>query len=85
MGEFIDDLAHRHVSADRVVAEAEFVWWLSVLDAVAEQDPAYGGHDGVALHQLVADFVDSDRALHAARARQVLDRARAHALSLIHI
>jgi very-short-patch-repair endonuclease len=79
LGEFLRDLAHRHVAPERVVDEAEFVWWLSVLDAVAGQDPAYGSHDRAALHDLVREFVTCDRALHAGRAQQVLQRARAHA------
>lgn len=79
LGDFLDDMARRHVPPERVAAEAEFVWWLSVLDVVAAQDAAYGAHDGPAQHALVAEYVARDHDLHAHRARQVLDRARAHA------
>ena len=79
LGPFLDDLARRHVPADRVAAEAEFVWWLSLLDAVAQDDPAYGAHDGPAMHALADDYAAADRDLAAGRGRQILERARAHA------
>ncbi|WP_116114687.1 hypothetical protein [Austwickia chelonae] len=79
LGELLDDLACRKVPVDRVAAEVEFVWWLSLLDHIAREDSAYGQHDGAGLRSLSRHFADNDRALLAGRAAHVLDRARAHA------
>ncbi|MEP7161330.1 MAG: hypothetical protein ABI746_09525 [Dermatophilaceae bacterium] len=79
LGELLDDLAIRHVAADHVADEAEFAWWLSVLDAVAAQDPTYGRHDGAILRGLLRQYADEDAALLEGHARAIADRARAHA------
>lgn len=79
LGDILNDLARRHIPAENVAAEIEFIWWLSILDLVAEEDTAYGAHDGAALHNLVDDYAQADRAMHTHRSRRVLDRARAHA------
>ncbi len=79
LGELLDDLATRHVAADRVAAEAEFTWWLSVLDAVSATDPTYGRHDGANLRGLLRRYAGEDAALLEGHARAITDRARAHA------
>ncbi len=75
----LDDFAARHLDAGRIADESEFVWWSSVLDAVAASDPAYGQHDGIALRGLLSAYASGERALQEAHARSILQRARAHA------
>lgn len=79
LGELLHDLARRRIPPARVADEAEFVWWLSILDVVAQDDPGAGAHDGAALRAVVREYVECDLAAQAAWAGQVRERAQAHA------
>ena len=78
-GPLLDDCAARHLDAGRVADESEFVWWSSVLDAVAASDATYGQHDGIALRGLLREYATGESALQRAHAHSILERARAHA------
>ena len=55
------DLARRGVDEHEVGAELDLVWWTSLLEHVARDDPAYGAHDGERLRQVAAAFAEADR------------------------
>ncbi|HYO86020.1 MAG TPA: AAA domain-containing protein [Dermatophilaceae bacterium] len=75
LGDVVADLAARAVPADRIPGEVDFVWWTSVLEEVADQDPDYGQHDGVALRSVSAEYVRLDEAF-ARAAADNLDASR---------
>lgn len=56
LGELADDLALRRVPTENVAAEAEFVWWRSLLDLIAIDDPRIGGHDPTVLRRRGEEF-----------------------------
>ncbi len=57
----LGDLARRGVDEHEVGAELDLVWWTSLLEHVALDDPAYGAHDGERLRQVAAAFAEADR------------------------
>ncbi|WGW12677.1 DUF4011 domain-containing protein [Saxibacter everestensis] len=61
LGELVADLRQRKVSHDLVAQEFELAWWASVLQAMAADDPAVGGHDGDHMRRVAADFRIADR------------------------
>ncbi|MDO5710316.1 MAG: hypothetical protein Q4P32_01065, partial [Micrococcales bacterium] len=86
LGPLAQDLAARRVSTESVAAELYFVWWRSILDEIAREDPRVGQHDAAALRQDAAEYATLDAAWmrtnaeiaaarHAAAARSV---AREH-------
>lgn len=85
LGDLLDDLAARRVTAGAVAAELELAWWSTVFELLLAEDPALAGHDGATLARLVAEFraLDerflADRAAlaHAAARDAVLTRMRA--------
>ncbi|TWP38626.1 AAA domain-containing protein [Leekyejoonella antrihumi] len=73
LGPFIDDVAARHLSAEQVAAEFEFVWWTSLLGHVGGTDPVYEEHDGATLRRIAGDYLDDDTAQVRRSAQQVRD------------
>lgn len=65
------DLARRGVDQDEVGAELDLVWWTSLLEHVALDDPAYGAHDGERLRQVAAAYAEADRRQVSAGAERV--------------
>ena len=78
LGALLDDLATRRVAADDVAAEADFVWWSSVLDDIALRDPRVGAHDGEDLRRTVAEFAAADREVLRQNASRVRASVRAN-------
>ncbi len=70
----VDDLTARRLPAENVRAETEFVWWCSVLEAVAAADPRIGEHDGAELRTVLEEYVRLDRDFVRAGADRVLAR-----------
>ncbi len=67
----LDDLRARGVPAEEVVAEAEWVWWSSLAEEIARQDPRVASHDGRTLSAGLTEFADADRAVVAGNAARV--------------
>lgn len=61
----VEDLANRHVDADRVESELELAWWRGALEHVLAQNTDLLGQDAGVLHRLEADYRLVDEA-HAA-------------------
>ena len=80
-GPLIDDLAARRVAPEHVPAEAAFVWWTSVCDAIALADPLYGEPAGDRLRSVVSDFAEADRDHLRANAARVREAVAARALT----
>ncbi|KGN36517.1 AAA domain-containing protein [Knoellia subterranea] len=78
LGTLLDDLSGRGVSADDVPAEADFVWWSSVLDDIALRDPRVGAHDGDDLRRSVGEFAEADREVLQQNATRVRSAIRAN-------
>ncbi|MFC7486293.1 AAA domain-containing protein [Knoellia sp. CPCC 206453] len=78
LGALLDDLSTRGVAADRVAAEADFVWWSSVLDDIALRDPRVGAHDGEDLRRTVGEFATADREVLRQNAGRVRAAVRAN-------
>lgn len=85
-GPVVADLATRHVSAERIPAEVDRIWWRSLLAQIAAEDPRVGAHDGDRLRGLVEEYVRLDHDhLRASRdevrvavARRLHDAAAGH-------
>lgn len=73
----VDDLTNRRLPVEAVRSETDFVWWSSVLDAVAADDPRVGGHDGAELRTVLEEYVRLDREFVRAGAERVLTRVGA--------
>lgn len=67
----VQELAERGTPASAMAAELSFVWWASVLDAIADADPAYGSHNGTELRSVVAEFGRLEEAERRAAAERV--------------
>ncbi|GAA4112110.1 DUF4011 domain-containing protein [Knoellia locipacati] len=78
LGALLDDLAARRVPADDVAAEADFVWWSSVLDDIALRDARIGAHDGEDLRRTVGEFAGADREVLRQNASRVRAAVRAN-------
>lgn len=78
LGALLDDLAARRVEADDVAAEADFVWWSSVLDDIALRDSRVGAHDGEDLRRTVSEFAGADREVLRQNATRVRAAVRAN-------
>ncbi|WP_404384870.1 AAA family ATPase [Knoellia locipacati] len=78
LGPLLEDLAGRRVPADHVAAEADFVWWSSVLDDIALRDARVGAHDGEDLRRTVAEFAGADREVLRQNASRVRAAVRAN-------
>lgn len=61
-GQFLDDLARRKVTADRVVSELDLAWWQSVLENMLSQERASKMLSGDKLRQLEAEYRLADQA-----------------------
>jgi DNA polymerase III delta prime subunit len=78
LGPLLDDLSTRRVAPDGVAAEADFVWWSSVLDDIALRDPRVGAHDGEDLRRTVSEFAVADRQVLRQNASRVRAAVRAN-------
>ncbi|MFD1721419.1 AAA family ATPase [Amnibacterium endophyticum] len=67
----LEDLAARHVPAERVAAELELAWWKSVLERLLADDPALLGANTTVLDRLEQDFRLVDGAHAAANAKRL--------------
>lgn len=56
LGPLVEDLANRHVEADRVGAELELAWWRGALETILAKEDALLGSDRAVLDRLEADF-----------------------------
>lgn len=63
LGQVVEEVAGRGLSADHACAELEFVWWSSILTHVMAHDQAYGDHHGTRLRSVVAEYQRLDRTL----------------------
>ncbi len=68
LGALLDDLRARRVPHEAVGQEFDLAYWASVLQSLAVADPQVGGHDGLALHRVAADYRISDKKYVAAGA-----------------
>ncbi len=62
LGELLDDLAEREVSARQVGAELELAWWQSALEAMISGDDYLAMADGASLRKLEAEYRLADNA-----------------------
>jgi hypothetical protein len=62
LGPLLEDLAGRHVPAERVGAELELAWWKSVLERMLAEDQALLGANTSVLDRLEQDFTLVDEA-----------------------
>lgn len=62
LGPLAEDLAARRVPTQSVAAELDFVWWRSILDEIAREDPRIGEHDAAALRQDAMEYAALDAA-----------------------
>ena len=60
LGDLLDDLSNRRVTASQAATEFEFVWWRSVLARIDATDPAYGEMDGAALRAAAQTYAATD-------------------------
>src|SRR5690625_978095 len=56
LGELVEDLRLRRVSADQVGPELELSWWRSVLELIAGAEPTISQYDGTSLSQVAERF-----------------------------
>lgn len=61
LGDLVEDLRARHVTAEAAPAELELAWWASVLETLLGSDPMLAGIDGEALNHLAESFRRLDR------------------------
>ena len=78
LGELLDELASRRVSADNVVPEFEFVWWTSLLAHFELADSTLAGHDSGLLRSAAAEYAAADRAHIRAGRDRVRDDVNRH-------
>ena len=62
LGELVDDLSARRVSADLAPTELDLAWWSTVFEQILAADPALAGYDGATLGALSARYAELDRA-----------------------
>lgn len=62
LGELLDDLAAREVTARQVGAELELAWWQSALEAMISGDDYLAMSDGASLRTLEAEYRLADNA-----------------------
>ncbi len=71
LGELVDDLSARRVSAALAPTELDLAWWSTVFEQILTADPALAGYDGATLGALSARYAELDRAHVAARTAPV--------------
>lgn len=71
LGELVDDLSARRVSAELAPTELDLAWWSTVFEQILAADPALAGYDGATLGALSARYAELDRAHVAALAAPV--------------
>lgn len=71
LGVLVDDLAARHVGADKVAAELELAWWRSALEHILGTNEDLLGQDPVILQRLEADYRLVDEAHAASNAQRL--------------
>ncbi|WP_323959055.1 AAA family ATPase [Arthrobacter sp. JZ12] len=71
LGELLDDLAAREVSARQVGAELELAWWQSALEAMISGDDYLAMSDGGSLRTLEAEYRLADNAHVASGAARI--------------
>ena len=67
----VEDLATRHVSAERVASELELAWWRGALETILAKEDALLGSDTGVLERLEDDFRLVDEAHTAGNAQRV--------------
>ncbi|MEO6791742.1 MAG: AAA domain-containing protein [Ornithinibacter sp.] len=67
----LDDLRARRIPAEEVAVEIQWVWWSSLAEEIARQDPRVASHDGRALTAGTSEFAAADRAVVAGNAARV--------------
>lgn len=72
LGELVDDLRDRRVSASQVSAELDLAWWRSVLELIAGAEPKISTYDGTSLSRVAETF----RRLDAEHLAESADRVR---------
>jgi very-short-patch-repair endonuclease len=72
----VEEIAHRHLSAEQALTCLEYVWLASILNTVSIGDQWIGAFDGQAHLHSVAEFKTADRA-HIATTAQRVRRAAA--------
>jgi len=58
----VEEIAHRHLTAEQALACVEYVWLSSILDTVSIADPRIGAFDGQSHLRSVSEFGNADRA-----------------------
>lgn len=71
LGPLVEDLANRHVEADRVGSELELAWWRGALETILVKEDALLGSDRGVLERLEADFRLVDEAHTAGNAQRL--------------
>lgn len=71
VGPLVEDLANRHVEADRVGSELELAWWRGALETILAKEDALLGSDRSVLERLEADFRLVDEAHTAGNAQRL--------------
>ncbi len=71
VGPLVEDLANRHVEADRVGSELELAWWRGALETILAKEDALLGSDRAVLERLEADFRLVDEAHTAGNAQRL--------------
>jgi hypothetical protein len=71
LGPLVEDLANRHVEADRVGSELELAWWRGALETILAKEDALLGSDRSVLERLEADFRLVDEAHTAGNAQRL--------------